>query len=347
MKKTNYTGILISLILSTLLIVLIVMTSSLKGVELCNKIGIPIIRMLFFILLGLIIGEVIEATGWTKYLAVIARPIFRFSNLSDRCGAAFTIAFFSGVGANAMLYNFYKDGKITKKEIILSNIMNQLPAFFLHLPSTLFIILPLTKMVGAVYLMLVFAAILLRIFIVAIYGHFFLKPRKKTSIKEIEDDVIEKKFSTQQNILKRLIKRVPPRILNIVKFVFPIFLGVYFLKDLGVFDGLRNFLSSTFIGKIIPVESLSMVVISFIADYTSGFVTAGALLSHGILGFKQGVISILMGNIIAIPIRALRHQLPRFLGIYSPSLGAQVLLIGQLVRAISLIVVGVVYFLLF
>ncbi len=84
------------------------------------------------------------------------------------------------------------------------------------------------------------------------------------------------------------------------------------LKQLGVFDGLRDIIASTLIGKIMPVESLSMVVLSFIADYTSGFVTAGALLSQHVLTFKQGVIAILLGNIIAIPMRALRHQLPRF-----------------------------------
>jgi hypothetical protein len=36
----------------------------------------PLIRLMMFIAIGLIIGQIIEATGWTKTLAVLARPCF-------------------------------------------------------------------------------------------------------------------------------------------------------------------------------------------------------------------------------------------------------------------------------
>lgn len=348
MKKKNKNekfSLILSLIITFVITYLILNSSNITFAIFLKKVLLPLIRMVVVIIIGLIIGEVIEATGWTKYLAVIARPLFKFANLDERCGAAFTIAFFSGVSANAMLYNFYKDGKIDKKEVILCNIMNHFPAFFLHLPSTLFIVLPLTKMVGATYLLLVFTGIILRISVAAIYGHFALKP-KMVELDLILDEKLEEQFS-KSSMLSRILKRVPKRILNILKFVFPIFLGVYYLKIIGAFDGLRNLLTNTFIGSVIPVESLSIVVISFIADYTSGFVTAGALLSHNVLTFKQGVLAILFGNIIAIPMRALRHQLPRFLGIFSPGLGAQVLFVGQLTRALSLILVGILYYAIF
>ena len=49
----------------------------------------PLLRLLGFILVGLIAGQVIEALGWTRALAIAARPIFRFGRLGHRCGAAF------------------------------------------------------------------------------------------------------------------------------------------------------------------------------------------------------------------------------------------------------------------
>ncbi|GAB6887593.1 nucleoside recognition domain-containing protein [Desulfothermus okinawensis JCM 13304] len=345
MKKGS-SSIILSFALSIVLIYFIFRFGHVTGPVFLKKVLFPLVRMLFFISIGLVIGEIIEATGWTRYLAVIAKPLFKFAHLDERCAATFTVAFFSGVGANTMLYNFYKNGKIDKKEVILTNIMNQLPAFFLHLPSTIFIIIPLTGKAGIVYLVLVFTAIILRIFLLSLFGHFFLE-EEESSIQLDNKEIIQKTFKHKQDIPRRILKKVPKRILHIVKFVFPIFLGVFLLKQLGVFDGLRDIIASTLIGKIMPVESLSMVVLSFIADYTSGFVTAGALLSQHVLTFKQGVIAILLGNIIAIPMRALRHQLPRFLGIFSPGLGTQVLVIGQLTRAISLIVVGTIYFFVF
>ena len=108
----------------------------------------PLARLMLFITIGLFIGQLIEASGWTQTLAALARPLFRFGRLGDHCGAAFTAAFFSGVTANAMLLNFFEDGKVTRKQLFLSNFINQLPAFFLHLPTTFFIVIPLTGWAG-------------------------------------------------------------------------------------------------------------------------------------------------------------------------------------------------------
>jgi hypothetical protein len=52
----------------------------------------------------------------------------------------------------------------------------------------------------------------------------------------------------------------------------------------------------------------------------------------------------LIGNVLAFPIRALRHQLPRYIGIFSPKMGTQLLLMGQGFRVSSIIIMGVIYF---
>ena len=127
---------------------------------------------MFFITVGLVAGQVIEAAGWTKKLAIVAAPLFRFGNLGERCSAAFTTAFFSGVAANAMLVEFYNEGKISRKQLFLSNFVNQAPAFFLHLPTTFFIVIPLTRWAGALYFLLTFAAMVFRTALFLIYGHF-------------------------------------------------------------------------------------------------------------------------------------------------------------------------------
>jgi hypothetical protein len=87
------------------------------------------------------------------------------------------------------------------------------------------------------------------------------------------------------------------------------------------------------------------VILSFAAEFTSGFAAAGALMHAGVLTVKQTVLALLLGNILAFPIRALRHQLPRYLGIFSPKIGLPLLLSGQLFRVISIILVGTLYYL--
>jgi hypothetical protein len=78
----------------------------------------PLVRLMMFITIGLLIGQIIEATGWTKTLAVLARPLFRFGNLGNQCSAAFTTAFFSGVAANALLLDFFREAKITRRQLL-------------------------------------------------------------------------------------------------------------------------------------------------------------------------------------------------------------------------------------
>lgn len=339
-KKTNPYFFLFSLLFSGLLLGLaITFYPRLPREFWINRLVIPLCRMLFLVFLGLIIGETIEATGWTRHLAVLARPIFKYSNLGNRCSAAFTTAFFSGVTANTLLMDFYKQGKISKKQLFLTNFINQFPAFFLHLPSTLFIILPLTGRAGMLYLGMVFAALILRTLALICYGHFCLTPMEQ----EQEMTREHRPKTVQKALLSQILNKVPGRMLSITQFVIPIYLLVFCLNLIHFFDFVQNTLAKWAVLRTIPLESLSMIVISFLADYTSGFATAGALLHQQVLTCNQGALALVIGNIIAFPLRAIRHQLPRYLGIYSPGLGSKILLCGQLIRITSLILIALVF----
>ena len=112
---------------------------------------------------------------------------------------------------------------------------------------------------------------------------------------------------------------------------------------MGLFNLARKWLAGYVVTTFMPVEALSVVILSFAAEFTSGFAAAGALMDAGVITTKQTVIALLVGNIVAFPVRALRHQLPRYIGIFSPKMGTQLLLMGQSFRVISLVLVGVVF----
>jgi hypothetical protein len=59
---------------------------------------------------------------------------------------------------------------------------------------------------------------------------------------------------------------------------------------------------------------------------------------------RQTVLALLAGNVLAFPLRALRHQLPHYMGIYAPRTGLQILALGQMLRVLSLVGVGVVFY---
>lgn len=309
-----------------------------------SKLGFPLARLIFFIFIGLAAGIVIETLGWTRQVAVLARPFFNFSNLGDRCSAAFTAAFISGVTANAMLLEYYQENRISKMQLFLSNYVNQFPAFFLHLPTTLFIILPLTGRAGALYLFLTFAATLFRTICFLIFGRLVIQNNSTAVESKQAASGRTKAGKGAAQVIEKIKTRLPSRLTNIVLWVLPIYTIVFLLNHLGFFQYLNRALSQSLTTAFIPVESLSVIILSFAAEFTSGFAAAGALLNAGVLTVKQTVIALLLGNILAFPIRALRHQLPRYMGIFSPKMGLQLLLSGQAFRIASLILVGTLYY---
>jgi hypothetical protein len=314
--------------------------------QLTGRLLMPLLTLMGFIAAGLVAGQVIEASGWTRTLGVAARPFFRFGHLGDRCGAAFTAAFVSGVTANAMLLDFYKEGKITRQQLFVTNFVNQLPAYFLHLPTTFFIVLPLTGKAGVIYYFLTFLATFIRTFLCLVYGRFFIHPETRmTTNSQTTGD--PGGHPSRKKMIQAVKEKIPKRMLTVFVYVLPVYIAVFMINTLNYFDAANQFLARNLSLAFIPVEALSVVVLSFAAEFTSGFAAAGALLDAGLINVEQTVVALLAGNIIAFPLRAIRHQLPRYIGIFSPKMGLQILLLGQLFRVLSLIAVGICFFILY
>lgn len=321
----------------------LMLIKGLDAAQLVSRLLWPLTRLMLFIAIGLFVGQVIEVSGWIKHMAVLARPLFRFGHLGDHCSAAFTTAFFSGVSANAMLLDFFKDDHITRRQLFLSNFINQLPAFFLHLPTTFFIVIPLTGWAGGLYFLITFLAVLLRTVLFLLYGRLML-PSLVIEYPGAAENTPASNKKALNDIWNRVKSRLPRRIAKITVVVVPIYTLVFVLNSMGLFLWLREALAGYVVTSFMPMESLSVIILSFAAEFTSGFAAAGALLEAGVLTIKQTVVALLIGNILAFPVRALRHQLPRYIGIFSPKMGTQILLMGQGFRVTSIMIVGIFYY---
>lgn len=342
--KRSTRSLIVSLGISLLIIFgALVLIKELDATQLVSRLLWPLTRLMLLVTLGLFIGQLIEAAGWIKAMAVLARPLFRFGHLGNHCSAAFTAAFFSGVTANAMLLDFFKEGLITRRQLFLSNFINQLPAFFLHLPTTFFIVIPLTGWAGGLYFLITFLAVGLRTTLFLVYGRLML-PGMETETGNTDANMPKTETQAYRTIWNRVRTRLPRRMARITVYVVPIYTLVFVLNAMGLFKLLREALAGYVVTSIMPMESLSVIILSFAAEFTSGFAAAGALLEAGVLSVKQTVLALLIGNILAFPVRAVRHQLPRYIGIFSPKMGTQILLMGQGFRVVSIIVVGIIYY---
>ena len=306
--------------------------------------GWPLLRLVFFISLGLMIGNLIESLNWTHGVARLAAPLVRIAHLSDITGASFTMAFFSAVTSNTMLSEAYEQKKITKQELIFANLFNSLPTYFLHLPTLFFLAVPLIKSVAFVYVGLTLFAAFLRTVCILVVGRIVLPGGKENCVTcRLE----ENRVSSLSQALDKAWLRFQKRIKRIVVITVPIYTAVFILNRFGMFIFLENWLAHNvkFLAWLHP-ESLGVVALQLTAEISAGLAAAGALLDNGSLEARQVVLALLAGNVLSSPMRAVRHQFPFYAGVFQPKLAAELITYNQAFRTGSIILVGIFYYLL-
>jgi hypothetical protein len=133
------------------------------------------------IVLGLVLAELIMVYDAAERIAFIARPITRFSHLSDAAGASFMMAFFSAASANSMLAGFYRDRIIEKRELFVASLVNSFPATTMHWRSLLPVLIPLLGFTGLVYFGLLMLVGLLKTAVVMVAGRRLLDGDRRSS----------------------------------------------------------------------------------------------------------------------------------------------------------------------
>jgi hypothetical protein len=301
----------------------------------------PLIRLMFFISVGLIIGNLIEALNWTHGLARVASPLVRLGRLKDISGAAFTLAFFSPVAANTMLAENFETGELTRRELILSNLFNSLPVYFMHLPTMFFITVPFIGQAAFVYVGLTFSSAILRTATIVLLGHFFLPPLPEGCVEcRLEENRSKSLGEAFAKAWKRFRKRLP----RIGYLTVPIYTTFFFLSHYGVLDMAEEWAAGHVGGlEWLKPQTVSIIILQAASEFTGALAAAGAMLDKGVLATRDLVVAMLVGNILSSPMRAMRQQFPYYAGIFKAKTAVHLILASQATRMGSLVVVLVAY----
>jgi len=309
-----------------------------------HGLGWPLLRLVFFVSIGLMIGNLIESLNWTHGVARLASPLVRRAHLSDITGAGFSMAFFSAVTANTMLSEAYEQKKISKRELIFANLFNSLPTYFLHLPTLFFLAVPLIKEVAFVYVGLTLFAAFLRTVTILVIARVTLPGNEEHCIScRLEENRVNSLSQALRNAWLRFRKRINRIILVTV----PIYTAVFTLNRIGAFNLLEEWLARhvKLLAWLDP-KSLGVVALQLTAEISAGLAAAGALLDNGSLETRQVVLALLAGNVLSSPMRAVRHQFPFYAGVFRPKLAAELITYNQIFRTGSIILVGIFYYFL-
>ena len=298
----------------------------------------PLAKLLLAMAASLLMALFIESLNWTHGMARLAAPLIRLGHMSEAAGASFSVSFFSGLAANTMLSEAYDQGKIDKKELILANLFNSLPTYFLHLPTLFSITAPLIKGAAFAYIGLTLAAAFLRTALILLMSHFMLpaKAGAPVVVGQRKDKI------DWLGALSKAKKRFKRKMKRIILYTVPIYTAIFFLNRWGAFDALQEILTSRM--TWFDPRLISIVVFHVAAESTAGMAAAGALLNTGSLGQREVILALLVGNVLASPMRTIRHQFPYYAGIFRPRLATELLVASQVFRVGTVIVLGVMYY---
>ncbi len=301
---------------------------------------LPSFKLVAAVAAGVLVGHLIEASGWSRFLARLARPVARVGHFCDISAASFAVAFASGYTANTMLASAFAEGHLTRRELILSNLFNSLPTYFLHLPSMVFLTVPLLGHAAVVYLGITVGAALLRTVGILGVARLLLRDVGRCSL---EETVLPATPHGVRAVFQAAWRRFVRRIGKILAITLPVYLLFQGLQAVGVFHAMENWLVAHLGAALLPPQAMSIVLFQLAAELSAGMAAAGALLDAAALPEHQIVLALVVGNIVSSPMRAFRHQFPYYAGIFPPRLAVELIAASQGLRVVSLMVCGGLY----
>ena len=310
--------------------------------DIVAKLLLPLARLVFTMCIGLLLAGLLESLHWTRFIAKLASPLARLGHLQEVSAASFALAFFSPAASNSLLAEAHKNGELSRKELIFANLFNSSPTFLVHLPTLFSMVFAFIGAQAFVYVGLSFLAAAGRTAATIITGRIMLPPPSPAETTAPSHNPENKSL---RDILATTWKRFKKRISKLLFFTVPIYCIFFLLQYWGLFATAEQWLAghSGWFSFLNP-HSVSIIAMYLVAESGAAFSAAASLGNAGALSPHEVILALMVGNIISTPMRAIRHQFPSYAGFYTPSLALVLVVMNQLCRATSLILVTVIYF---
>ena len=291
---------------------------------------------------GLLLAGLLESLHWTRLVAKLASPLARIGHLREVAGASFALAFFSPAASNSLLAEAHAAGELSRRELILANLFNSSPTFLVHLPTLFSMVFAFLGSKAFIYVGLSFAAASARTLFTIIAGRILLPPPPAGCSSCATPDSGKRNW---KKAIDLTLARFKKRITKLLMFTIPIYCQLFAKQQVGWFTLAEKWLADhAGVFSFLNPQAIGIVAMYLLAESGAAMSAAASLTAGGALADHEVIMALLVGNIIATPMRALRHQLPSYAGFFSPVLALNLVIMNQLCRAVSLIVVTALYY---
>lgn len=306
------------------------------------KLALPLLRLVGTMCVGLLLASLLESLHWTRFVARLATPLARLGHLRSVAAASFALAFFSPAASNSLLAEARSRGELSRRELVFANLFNSSPTFLVHLPTLFSLVFAFLGTRAFVYVGLSFLAAGLRTAGTVIAGRLLLPEPEEEAVPASGEQPRKGWRAALDSTLRRFKKRIAKLLL----FTIPIYCLFFAVQQAGWFSAMEQWLAahSGWFSFLNP-KAIGIVAMHLVAESGAALSAAASLADTGALAPQEIILALLVGNILSTPMRAVRHQFPSYAGYFTPALALHLVIMNQLCRAASLILVSWGYYL--
>ena len=273
-----------------------------------------VVNAVLLVIAGVILANILAETGIFSRLSSFTGPLCRFSGLSDACVLSIVAMGVNATAGKSMLAEYYRDGKVTEREVIPVLIMGAFPVvlgeslFRVQLPTALVLLGPV---VGGVYTGLNLFSSGIQALFALIYSRRFLAGSGRAPPPVPSAAAL----MLNREVVLAGCRKAVPTLRRVVPVTLAALVAFSLLSATGVMDGVATAFDPLLRAVGLPGESAAALVAQFL-HFSAGYAIVASLLDGGVLTFETALVTLVIGSMVVITMIYVKYSVPLYLSLF-------------------------------
>ena len=273
-----------------------------------------VVNAVLLVIAGVILANILAETGIFSRLSSFTGPLCRFSGLSDACVLSIVAMGVNATAGKSMLAEYYRDGKVTEREVIPVLIMGAFPVvlgeslFRVQLPTALVLLGPV---VGGVYTGLNLFSSGIQALFALLYSRRFLAGSGRAPPPVPSAAAL----MLNREVVLAGCRKAVPTLRRVVPITLAALVVFSLLSATGVMDGIAAAFDPLLRAFGLPGESAAALVAQFL-HFSAGYAIVASLLDGGVLTFETALVTLVIGSMVVITMIYVKYSVPLYLSLF-------------------------------
>ena len=273
-----------------------------------------VVNAVLLVIAGVILANILAETVIFSRLSSFTGPLCRFSGLSNACVLSIVAMGVNATAGKSMLAEYYRDGKVTEREVIPVLIMGAFPVvlgeslFRVQLPTALVLLGPV---VGGVYTGLNLFSSGIQALFALLYSRRFLAGSGRAPPPVPSAAAL----MLNREVVLAGCRKAVPTLRRVVPVTLAALVAFSLLSATGVMDGVATAFDPLLRAFGLPGESAAALVAQFL-HFSAGYAIVASLLDGGVLTFETALVTLVIGSMVVITMIYVKYSVPLYLSLF-------------------------------